>query len=181
MGLSSITACRPRCEKRFLTGAGIPGQLYLVQGHERRHRYYVRRRPGRLAVGLLAISLRPQGEWGPTYFDATHMFNFSHVYELPVGKGRAFGENLHPVLMGVVATGRWAHRYVPFRFPADHPGSGQLKYQLARRSRLGRRQRAVIRSAMSVWARAGLTRPLTPRPPVARSAQPATALSVDQD
>jgi hypothetical protein len=46
-----------------------------------------------------------KAEWGPTYFDATHMFNFSHVYELPVGKGRAFGENLHPVLMGVV--GNW--------------------------------------------------------------------------
>jgi hypothetical protein len=46
-----------------------------------------------------------KAEWGPTYFDAAHMFNFSHVYELPIGKGKSFGTNLHPVLMGVL--GNW--------------------------------------------------------------------------
>jgi hypothetical protein len=46
-----------------------------------------------------------RAEWSPSYFDAKHMFNLSHVYELPIGKGRAYGDNLHPVLMGVL--GNW--------------------------------------------------------------------------
>ncbi len=46
-----------------------------------------------------------KAEWGPSYFDATHIFNFSHVYELPVGKGKSYGSDLHPVLMGIL--GNW--------------------------------------------------------------------------
>jgi hypothetical protein len=32
-----------------------------------------------------------RAEWGPTYFDAKHMFVGSFFYELPVGKGKALG------------------------------------------------------------------------------------------
>ena len=46
-----------------------------------------------------------RAEWGPTYFDAAHMFNFSQVYELPIGKGKAFGTGMHPVLQGLL--GNW--------------------------------------------------------------------------
>ncbi len=46
-----------------------------------------------------------KGEWGPTYFDARHMFTFTHVYELPFGRGKRFGTDMHPVLMGIL--GNW--------------------------------------------------------------------------
>ena len=32
-----------------------------------------------------------RAEWGPTYFDARHIFSFVHTYDLPFGKGRAMG------------------------------------------------------------------------------------------
>jgi len=42
-----------------------------------------------------------------------HVFTLGYVYELPLGKGRAFGANLHPVLNAIV--GNWVisavHRY----------------------------------------------------------------------
>jgi hypothetical protein len=46
-----------------------------------------------------------RAEWGPTYFDASHMFTLSHVWDVPVGKGRAFGSSMHPVLNGII--GNW--------------------------------------------------------------------------
>jgi hypothetical protein len=44
-------------------------------------------------------------EWGPTYFDATHMFSYSYVYELPFGRNKAFGSNWNPVVNGIL--GGW--------------------------------------------------------------------------
>lgn len=38
-----------------------------------------------------------RAEWGPTYFDAKHMFVYSFVYDLPVGRNKKFGANWHPV------------------------------------------------------------------------------------
>jgi hypothetical protein len=46
-----------------------------------------------------------RAEWGPTYFDAKHMFTFSHVWDIPVGSGRPFLTDLHPVLNGFL--GNW--------------------------------------------------------------------------
>jgi len=46
-----------------------------------------------------------RAEWGPTYFDARHMFTTSHVWDVPVGKGRKFGSGMNPVLNGIV--GDW--------------------------------------------------------------------------
>jgi hypothetical protein len=46
-----------------------------------------------------------KGEWGPTYFDATHIFNAHYTYELPFGRGKAFGNGWHPVLNGIL--GGW--------------------------------------------------------------------------
>jgi hypothetical protein len=46
-----------------------------------------------------------RAEWGPTYFDAAHMFTLSHVWDIPIGKGRALGADMHPVLNGVI--GNW--------------------------------------------------------------------------
>jgi hypothetical protein len=44
-------------------------------------------------------------EWGPTYFDATQIFTYSYVYELPFGRNRTFGSNWNPVVNGIL--GGW--------------------------------------------------------------------------
>jgi hypothetical protein len=46
-----------------------------------------------------------RAEWGPTYFDAKNMFTLSHVWDIPVGKGRQFGSSMNSVLNGVI--GNW--------------------------------------------------------------------------
>ena len=49
--------------------------------------------------------LDQKAEWGPTYFDARQMFTLSHVWDVPFGKGKSFGSNMHPVLNGIA--GNW--------------------------------------------------------------------------
>src|SRR5438309_424602 len=39
----------------------------------------------------------PRAEWGPSYFDATHVFTTNYVYELPVGRGKHFGSSWNSV------------------------------------------------------------------------------------
>ncbi len=39
-----------------------------------------------------------RAEWGPTYFDAKHMFTYVYTYELPVGRGKKFGAGWNPAL-----------------------------------------------------------------------------------
>ena len=46
-----------------------------------------------------------RAEWGPTYFDVTHSFSLSHYYELPIGRGKPFGNDMPGVLQHVV--GNW--------------------------------------------------------------------------
>jgi len=46
-----------------------------------------------------------KAEWGPTYFDARHMFTVSHVWAVPYGKGQKWGSSIHPVLNGIL--GGW--------------------------------------------------------------------------
>jgi hypothetical protein len=46
-----------------------------------------------------------KSEWGPTYFDATHIFTFHGAYDVPFGRGMAFGSDWHPVLNAVA--GNW--------------------------------------------------------------------------
>jgi len=44
-------------------------------------------------------------EWGPAYFDATHLFVTSYTYQLPFGRGKAFGSNWNSVTNGIL--GGW--------------------------------------------------------------------------
>jgi TonB dependent receptor len=46
-----------------------------------------------------------KAQWGPTFFDAKHALSVYAVYELPVGRGKKFGDKLHPVANAVV--GNW--------------------------------------------------------------------------
>jgi hypothetical protein len=43
--------------------------------------------------------------YGPAFFDATHNFVWAGTYELPIGKGRAFGNGWHPVTNAIL--GGW--------------------------------------------------------------------------
>jgi len=46
-----------------------------------------------------------RAEWGPTYFDAKHMFVGTYVYELPFGKGKHFGGGWSPAVNAIL--GGW--------------------------------------------------------------------------
>jgi hypothetical protein len=46
-----------------------------------------------------------EGERAVSVFDITHVLQFNHVYELPFGHGKRFGQNWNPVLNG--ALGGW--------------------------------------------------------------------------
>lgn len=46
-----------------------------------------------------------RADYGPAFFDALHNFSWSGTYELPFGKGRSFGGDLHPVVNAVL--GGW--------------------------------------------------------------------------
>src|SRR5215475_9717423 len=46
-----------------------------------------------------------KAEWGPTFYDSKHVLSVYAVYELPVGRGKKFGDKLHPAANAVV--GNW--------------------------------------------------------------------------
>jgi hypothetical protein len=46
-----------------------------------------------------------RAERATSVFDIPQIFQFSYVYELPVGRGRSFGRNMHPILNAIV--GGW--------------------------------------------------------------------------
>ncbi len=48
----------------------------------------------------------PKSEWAPCYYDATHVIAAYAVYELPVGRGKQFGNDMNKVVDAVV--GGWA-------------------------------------------------------------------------
>jgi hypothetical protein len=47
----------------------------------------------------------PRSEWGPCYFDQTHVMSGQVTYALPFGKGKKLGNNMNPVLNAIV--GNW--------------------------------------------------------------------------
>jgi hypothetical protein len=47
----------------------------------------------------------PRADWGPCYFDQTHVLTSYVTYQLPVGRGKQFGKDMNPVLNAVV--GNW--------------------------------------------------------------------------
>lgn len=46
-----------------------------------------------------------KSEWGPTYFDAAHMFVYSAIYDLPLGRNKRYGGGWGPALNGIL--GNW--------------------------------------------------------------------------
>jgi hypothetical protein len=47
-----------------------------------------------------------RAEWGPCYYDVTHILASSGVYELPIGRTRTWGKNLHPIVRAAIADWR---------------------------------------------------------------------------
>jgi hypothetical protein len=48
----------------------------------------------------------PKSEWAPCYYDATHVISAYAVYELPLGRGKQFGNNMNKVVNAIV--GGWS-------------------------------------------------------------------------
>jgi Carboxypeptidase regulatory-like domain/TonB dependent receptor len=46
-----------------------------------------------------------RAEWGPCYYDVTHVLTGYAVYELPVGRNKRWGRNLNPLVNAVI--GNW--------------------------------------------------------------------------
>ncbi len=46
-----------------------------------------------------------KAEWGPRFFDVTHMLTSYAVYDVPIGRHRAYGKGMNPVLNGII--GDW--------------------------------------------------------------------------
>ena len=46
-----------------------------------------------------------RAEWGPCYYDVTHLLTSYAVYELPVGRHKRWGRRLHPVIDAAI--GNW--------------------------------------------------------------------------
>jgi hypothetical protein len=47
----------------------------------------------------------PQSDWGPCYYDQTHIFTGYFTYQLPVGRGKQFGHDANPVVNAII--GNW--------------------------------------------------------------------------
>ena len=47
----------------------------------------------------------PGAEWGPCYFDQTHVLTSYATYQLPFGRSQQYGHDLHPVVNAIV--GNW--------------------------------------------------------------------------
>jgi hypothetical protein len=47
----------------------------------------------------------PRREWGPCYYDQTHILTSYVTYSLPVGRGKQFGHDLNPAVNAVI--GNW--------------------------------------------------------------------------
>jgi hypothetical protein len=46
-----------------------------------------------------------KAEWGPCYYDVTHILSSYAVYDLPFGRGRKFGKDIHPAVNAIL--GGW--------------------------------------------------------------------------
>ncbi len=47
----------------------------------------------------------PRSDWGPCYYDETHILSAFATYQIPVGRGKRFGKNLNPIVNAAV--GNW--------------------------------------------------------------------------
>jgi len=78
----------------------------------------------------------PKAEWAPCYYDATHILSSYAIYELPVGRGKAFGKDMNSVANAIV--GGWTISPIislHTGFPMTPYGSGDQSGTNSRSSR----------------------------------------------
>jgi hypothetical protein len=47
----------------------------------------------------------PRSDWGPCYYDQKQILSAYTIYQLPIGRGRQFGQDMNPILNAIV--GDW--------------------------------------------------------------------------
>ncbi|HKD52509.1 MAG TPA: carboxypeptidase-like regulatory domain-containing protein [Candidatus Acidoferrum sp.] len=57
------------------------------------------------SASYFASSFNPAYEYGPSFFDRTHVFNLTYNYDLPLGKGHFLGSSAHESLNKII--GGW--------------------------------------------------------------------------
>jgi hypothetical protein len=71
-------------------------------------------------------SYNGSADYGPAFFDATHIFSFAGYYELPFGRGRQYGSNMNRALdeaVGGWKFGTIASLHSGFPFTVTSPGN----------------------------------------------------------
>lgn len=79
----------------------------------------------------------PRSDWGPCYYDETHILTSYVTYQLPVGRGKKFGSSINPVLNAVIGnwevggivtwhTGNAITTTIGFQDPSGTSGPGPL-------------------------------------------------------
>ena len=75
------------------------------------------------------------GDYGPAFFDATHIFTFAGYYDLPFGRGRLVGANMNPFLDMIVGgwkVGAIAKLHTGFPFTVSSPGNYKVNQRANR-------------------------------------------------
>jgi hypothetical protein len=79
----------------------------------------------------------PRSDWGPCYYDETHILSSYVTYQLPIGRGKKFGSGMNPALNAVVGnweiggivtfhTGNAVTTTIGFQDPSGTNGPGPL-------------------------------------------------------
>jgi hypothetical protein len=79
----------------------------------------------------------PRSDWGPCYYDETHILTNYVTYQLPVGRGKKYGNSMNPVLNAVAGnwevggiitwhTGNAVTPTIGFQDPSGTSGPGPL-------------------------------------------------------
>jgi hypothetical protein len=89
------------------------------------------------------------GDYGPAFFDATHIFTFAGYYDLPFGRGRLVGANMNRFLDTVVGgwkVGAVTNLHSGFPFTVSSPGN----YAVNQRANRGNHYRKLVVQNRSV-------------------------------
>jgi hypothetical protein len=90
-----------------------------------------------------------RGDYGPAFFDATHIFTFAGYYDFPFGRGRQFGGNMNrfvDTIAGGWKLGAVANLHSGFPFTVSSPGN----YAVNQRANRGNHYRKLVVQNRSV-------------------------------
>lgn len=103
-GESSYNALQTKLERRFSDGLSLLATYVFSRARDNSPGNFCGRGTGPSSCGY-SNPLQPSIDEGPSDFDVPHRFNFSSVWDIPIGKGRRYASN---VSRGVdLAIGGW--------------------------------------------------------------------------